>query len=301
MSRAPSLLYPSQMSTTSFSTLATCTPVRLSTPPSTRLLLTLSSHRDYTCVDSSTVSFGPVPESTSCTGYEPKNLIEVNSMEIKPMFFHKPSMTSTCDTSESIATPPSWIGFGWWTNSDYVGFTVLTAECQVHLTFERRRAQGNPSHCLHTRESSQGLFSDREDLFLWNINRLCGTTNLFSDSLIQKLRWDHLLKNIRIICSQKQNLKCESRKAERIFSIILLAIFRDNLIPIDWKSIVLIIVARNLKENKENFVKNQLIETEFFEKLKSEVFTTWKIWRGLRKCTEKWEKITLQYRNSLHN
>ena len=27
-------------------------------------------------------------------------------MENKPMFFHKPSMTSTCNTSESIATPP---------------------------------------------------------------------------------------------------------------------------------------------------------------------------------------------------
>ena len=57
----------SQMSTTSLSTLSTCTPVRPSTRPSTRPLLTLSSHGDYTCADSSNVSFGLVPESTSPT------------------------------------------------------------------------------------------------------------------------------------------------------------------------------------------------------------------------------------------
>ena len=47
-SHAPSLLYPSQMSTTSLSTPSTCTPVRPSTRPSTRPLLTSSSHGDYT-------------------------------------------------------------------------------------------------------------------------------------------------------------------------------------------------------------------------------------------------------------
>ena len=55
-----------------------------------------------------------MPESTSPTGYEPNSLIEDNSkdlnemtsMEIKTMFFHKPSMTSTYDPAESIATPP---------------------------------------------------------------------------------------------------------------------------------------------------------------------------------------------------
>ena len=49
--------------------------------------------------------FDLVPDSTSPAGYEPNNLIEDNSMEIKQMFFHKPSMTSTYDTSESITTP----------------------------------------------------------------------------------------------------------------------------------------------------------------------------------------------------
>ena len=47
MSHAPSLLYPSQMSTTSLSALSTCSPIRLSTQPPTKPLLTSSSHGDY--------------------------------------------------------------------------------------------------------------------------------------------------------------------------------------------------------------------------------------------------------------
>ena len=74
MSHAPSLLFPSHLSTTSIST---CTLIR----PSTRRLLTSSSHGDYTCADSSNVSFGPVAETTSPTSCEPKNLIEGNSIE----------------------------------------------------------------------------------------------------------------------------------------------------------------------------------------------------------------------------
>ena len=74
--------------------------------PSSRPPLTTSSHADYTCADPSNSSFGPLPETTSPTGYELNNRVEDNSMVIKLMFFHKPSMTSTYDTSESIATRP---------------------------------------------------------------------------------------------------------------------------------------------------------------------------------------------------
>ena len=65
------LLYPSQMSTTSLSTLSTCTPIRPSARPSTRPLLTSSLHGDYTCASSSNVSFGLMAEMQSPTGYEP--------------------------------------------------------------------------------------------------------------------------------------------------------------------------------------------------------------------------------------
>ena len=74
MSHAPSLLFPSRMSTTSLSTLSTCTPVRPTTQPSTRPPFTLSSHGDYTCADPSNASFGPLPESTSPTQTRPSSL-----------------------------------------------------------------------------------------------------------------------------------------------------------------------------------------------------------------------------------
>ena len=45
-------------------------------------------------------------ETNTLTGYEPKDLMEVNDTEVSPMFFHRPSMTSTYDSAESIATPP---------------------------------------------------------------------------------------------------------------------------------------------------------------------------------------------------
>ena len=45
-------------------------------------------------------------ETYSPTVCEPQNLIEDNSIEIKTMFFHRPSMTSSYDSAESIATPP---------------------------------------------------------------------------------------------------------------------------------------------------------------------------------------------------
>ena len=51
MSHTPSLLFPSQSSTTSLSTLSTCTPIRPSSCPTTRLLLTSSSHGDFPCAD----------------------------------------------------------------------------------------------------------------------------------------------------------------------------------------------------------------------------------------------------------
>ena len=52
---------------------------------------------------------------------------------------------------------------------------------------------------------------------------------------------------------QKQNLKCESKNAEQIFSTVLL---RDNLIPIAWKSIVLTKAMKNLEKSRPDFVKN---------------------------------------------
>ena len=43
----------------------------------------------------------------SLTGYEPTDLGEEdNLVQVIPLFFHRPSVTSTHDSAESIATPP---------------------------------------------------------------------------------------------------------------------------------------------------------------------------------------------------
>ena len=103
MSHAPSLSFPSHLRTTS---LSTCTPVRPSTRPSTRPSLMSSSQGDLSCADPSNVSFGSLAETHSPSGYEPKDLAEEDTtILVKPMFFHGPSMTSTYDSAESIATP----------------------------------------------------------------------------------------------------------------------------------------------------------------------------------------------------
>ena len=102
MSHAPSLLFPSHLSTTSHST---GTPVRPSTRPSARPSLRSSSHGDLSCIDY--VSRPPFAETHSPTGYEPKDLTEEdNFILVKPMYFHRSSMTSTCSSAESIATSP---------------------------------------------------------------------------------------------------------------------------------------------------------------------------------------------------
>ena len=40
------------------------------------------------------------------TGHEPKDLAENDDLCVKPLFFHRPSITSTYDSAESIATLP---------------------------------------------------------------------------------------------------------------------------------------------------------------------------------------------------
>ena len=42
----------------------------------------------------------------TCTGYEPKDLAENDDLCVKPVFFHRPSISWTYDSAENIATPP---------------------------------------------------------------------------------------------------------------------------------------------------------------------------------------------------
>ena len=171
-SRLPCCVH--QLTTTPLSTLSTCSPVRPSTRPSSRLLLTLFlTHRLYLrrlieCV-------GLVPEWMSPTGNQHKDLTEEDtSTFVKPMFFHKPSMTSIYDTSGALRhSLPNRI----WTMNKY-------GKCWLHLCTHRRVKQVLTDHefitlsekaflaeCRetcpvfsHERKSSRDTFSDRDGI-----------------------------------------------------------------------------------------------------------------------------------------
>ena len=96
------------------------TPLTSTTP-----LLTSSSHGDHTCADSSNVSFGPMAETTSPAGYEPKNShwrqLHRCQTDVLPKAEHDVDfwyIREHCDH-------PFWIGFGRWSNSEYAGFTAV--------------------------------------------------------------------------------------------------------------------------------------------------------------------------------
>ena len=73
------------------------------------------------CADLRQLERGSLAELPSFTGYvnnndhkiftedkhpsEKQDLAEHEDVRVKPLFFHQPSMSSTCDSEESIATP----------------------------------------------------------------------------------------------------------------------------------------------------------------------------------------------------
>ena len=142
MSHAPSLSFPSHLSTTLFST---CTPVRPSIRPSTR-----PSHGDSPCADPSNVSFGHLAETHSPSGYEPKDLTEEDaSILVKAMSFHTPSM-SPYGAHESIATPRSDL-------DDEQTRNMLVSP--LYLTGERSKCRPNTSLSLLQRNLSVKFIS----------------------------------------------------------------------------------------------------------------------------------------------
>ena len=129
-----------------------------------------TSHRDLSCADPSSVSFGPLAETHSPTGYEPKDLTEEdNSILVKPMFFHRPSMMSTHDSAESIATPllnRIWImskcGICWLSRVCH-SFRENSVSSSSHF---RESAGKLVAVFSHKRKASQETLSDREGISL---------------------------------------------------------------------------------------------------------------------------------------
>ena len=59
------------------------------------------------CHDPQQVSIDSLADPTTNTGYEPKDLAEGDErFDTPPLFFHRPSFTSTYVSAESIATRP---------------------------------------------------------------------------------------------------------------------------------------------------------------------------------------------------
>ena len=200
MSNPPSLLLPSHLSTTSRST---CTPIRPSTRQSTRPSLMSTSHGDLSSSDPSDVSFGPLAETTSPTDYEHKDLTEEdNSILVKPMFFHRPSMTSTQIQQKALQL--SLVNRLWMMSkygicqlhpctyrrekqvpSDHEFITPSEkTQCQVHLTSDI--VQGNLPQCSHTKVSRVKKYFSTEKAFPLDIKQFREKANISAGSLIRK-------------------------------------------------------------------------------------------------------------------
>ena len=89
-------------------------------------------HRSIECV------FRPLAETHPPTGYEPKDLTQEDNSVLfaKPMFFHRPSMTSTFDSAESIAT----------LLLDRIGMMSKYGICWLHRCTYRREKQVPTDH-----------------------------------------------------------------------------------------------------------------------------------------------------------
>ena len=119
-------------------------------------------------------------------------------MLVKPMFFHRPSMTSTYDSAESIATlpPESDLDDEQIRNmlASPLHFAGERSKCRpsrVYHSFKEnsvfssshfRESAGKPEEGL----SSQETLSDREGVFPQDINQFREKTELYSGSQIRK-------------------------------------------------------------------------------------------------------------------
>ena len=141
-----------------------------------------NSHGDILCEDASNVTFGPLAEPHSPTGYESKDLTEEDtSVQVKQTFFHRPSMTAASDSAESIATRPLESDFDdeqirnmlasplylqkREANADRSPVDHSFRENSVLSSSHFRDSSVKPAAVIsHKRKSSQETLSDREGL-----------------------------------------------------------------------------------------------------------------------------------------
>ena len=169
MSHAQALLFP--YLTSSHST---------RTPPPTSLLF--PSHGDDHYDDQRPgAPFGRPCESNTLTGYEANDLNEMNNKEGTPIIFHRPSLTSTYDSAENIATPPPESDLDHEQIRNMLASPLYLQEREasadrprVHHSFREnsvsssshfRTSAGRPAAVFsHKRKSSQESYSDRDGI-----------------------------------------------------------------------------------------------------------------------------------------
>ena len=167
---------------------------------------------------------------------------------VKQMIFHRSSMTSTCDSAESITTPLP--------ESDLDDEQIrkkLASLClqerevsgdrsrvchsfrvnSVSSSSHFRKMQGNLPQCSHTRTSSQETLPTRK-AFLQDINQFKEKTKLYSGFLIRKKLRDWIWKNKDHVLT-KTNSEILKRKCKFDLLNTPFVNFKDKLIPIVWK------------------------------------------------------------------
>ena len=180
MSHSHSLLFP-YLTSSAHST---------RTPTSTSLF---PSHGDDHCDDPRPgATFGRPADSNTLTGYEPNDLIEMNNTEVTPIFFHRPSVTSTYDSVESTATPPP--------ESD-LDDEQMRDMLALPLLLQKREASADQPPLYHTyRENSVSSLSrfrvksgkrnkltPTETVFPWHIVQFKEKMKHYPDSLNRKV------------------------------------------------------------------------------------------------------------------
>ena len=171
-------------------------------------------------------------------------------------FFHRPRLTSTDDSAESIATPPE---------SDLGDERMRNLPASPLYLQEREKASAGRSRVYHSfrensvsssshfRESAgkpAAMFSHKR--WYQPVQGKDETLFRFSDPeeaarLVLEEQRDHLLAEAE---SEILKQECE----------VAFVNFKDKLIPIVWKCIRSIMAVKNLEKSKPDFMKNWLSE-----------------------------------------
>ena len=257
--------------------------------------------RRFTCADPSNVSFGPVAETHPPTGYEPKDLTEEdNSILVKPMFFHRQSMTSTCDSAQSIATLPPGSDL----DDEQIRNTLASPlENAVSSSSHFRESAGKPAAVFsHKQQSSQETLSDRESISSGH-QPVQGRDETFfglsqleeaARSVLEEQR-DHLL------AEAKSEILKQECKVDTLNTCIreFQRQAHSNRLEMDYVN-----YGYEESRGEQARTKNWRWKRKHFEILVSEASVIWKNWRWgeLRKCEltnspgMNWEKVTQLYK-----